>query len=172
MVLFTLGGCGAQQYLSNVAVRPAVISPNADGVDDIAEVKYSLSRQASISIWVIDQEGVRHPLRVDKRRSKGDRTAYFGGVINDRLLPDGEYTILFEATDERGRSNQAEHAITISGGDPIPLEITNLNIWPKSFTPDRDGITDRVTIGYNLSKEAERVQVYLLDAAGTKIPRA
>jgi hypothetical protein len=163
-------GCGPRRLLSGIAVRPTVISPNADGVDDIAEIKYTLSRQATISIRVLDAAGQSHDLRVDQRRSKGQRTAYFGGVINDRLLPDGEYTLLFEATDERGYTERAEAAITLLGGDQVPLLIENLNIWPNTFTPNRDGVTDRVTIGYSLNKRATRVNVYILDAQGNKYP--
>jgi len=46
----------------------------------------------------------------------------------------------------------------------------NLNIYPTTFTPNRDGINDRVTIAYYLTKEAEDVAVYLLGPDGTKYP--
>jgi hypothetical protein len=147
-----------------------VISPNADGVSDIAEITYSLSRQSTISIYVVDAEGNRHPFREGQRRSRGGRAALFGGVINDRLLPDGSYTVRFEAVDERGRINTAEVPLTISDGDPVPLEIQGLSIWPNVFTPNRDGITDRVSIGYTLNKEAARVEVYLVGEDGIKYP--
>lgn len=163
-----LAGCSGRDLLTDVSVRPAVISPNADGVSDVAEITYRLTRQSTISIYVVDAQGERHVFRNEQRRSRGERTAYFGGVIADRLLPDGEYTLYFEAIDERGHRDTAELALTIENGDPVPLEIQGLSIWPASFTPNRDGISDRVTIGYNLNKEATRVEVYLLDAEGNK----
>lgn len=167
-----LTGCGPSRLLTDVSIRPAVISPNADGADDIAEMKYTLTRQATISIYLLDEAGQRHDFRVDQRRSKGKRTAYFGGVINDRLLPDGAYTCVFEATDERGRMDRVEHPITLADGDKVYLAIENLRIYPVEFTPNRDGITDRVTIGYNLNKAASRVDVYLTDDQGKKYPVA
>jgi len=167
-----LGGCNSGRLIYDVSIRPDIISPNADGVEDIAEIKYSLARQSTITIYFLDASGVRHDFRVDKRRSKGDRTAYFGGVIDDRLLPDGDYTCVFEAIDERGRRERAEKPITLIDGDKVHLSIDHLSIWPKKFTPNRDGITDRVTIGYNLNKAATRVEVYLLDAEGIKYPVA
>jgi len=109
---------------------------------------------------------------VNKRRSEGDRTAYFSGVIDGRLLPDGDYTMVLEAVDQRGRKERVESPITLIDGDKEYLRIDNLSIWPNEFTPNRDGITDRVTIGYNLNKTASRVEVYLLDAEGTKYPVA
>jgi len=167
-----LAGCSPSRLLTDVSIRPAVISPNADGNDDIAELKYTLTRQGVISIYLLDEAGQRHDFRVDQRRSQGKRTAYFGGIINGRLLPDGAYTCVFEATDERGRSERIEQPITLSGGDKVYLAIENLRIYPTEFTPNRDGITDRVTIGYNLNKEASRVEVYLTDAQGNKYPVA
>lgn len=165
-------GCAPRVLLTDVSIRPAIISPNADGSEDIAEIKYTLSRQSSVTIYFLDSEGGRHDFRVDKRRSRGPRTAYYGGVIDGRLLPDGEYTCVFEAEDEAGRRERLELPITLLGGDPVPLRIDNMSIWPNRFTPNRDGITDRVTIGYDLTKEAVRVDVYVEDAAGTRYPVA
>ncbi|MHB0858950.1 MAG: hypothetical protein ACYC5M_15465 [Anaerolineae bacterium] len=165
-------GCASQQVLHDVAIRPAVISPNADGSDDIAEIRYSLKRQATISMYFVGEDGARHDYRVDRRRSKGDRTAYFGGVIDGRLLPDGAYTCVIEALDDRGRSSRSELSLTIADGDKTPLTIDNLSIWPKTFTPNRDGISDRVTVGYNLSKPVNRVEVYVIDGQGNKFPVA
>lgn len=139
-------------------------------MEDVAEIKYSLSRQSRITIYLIDEAGTRHYFRANKRRSKGLRTAYFSGVIDGRLLPDGEYMCVFEALDERGRQERMEKPITLVDGDKVYLRIDNLNIWPEKFTPNRDGITDRVTIGYSLNKTATRLKVYLLDAEGNQYP--
>jgi len=166
------GGCGSRTLIHDVSIRPPIISPNADGVTDVAEIKYSLSRQSTITLYFVDQSGGRQFFRVDKHRSKGDRTAYFGGVIDGRLLPDGDYTMVLEAVDARGRKERVEHAIALIDGDKEYMRIDNLSIWPNEFTPNRDGITDRVTIGYNLNKTATRVEVYLLDREGNKYPVA
>lgn len=172
LVTFSTAGCSNRELIRNVSIRPSVISPNADGVDDIAEIKYTLTRLSNLSIYLEDAFGQRHYFRTDKRRSQGPRTTYFSGVIDGRLLPDGDYTLTIEATDERGRSQTQRVPITISGGDTVPLEIQNLSVFPKSFTPNRDGISDRVKISYVLNKEARRVDVYLLDQAGTVYPVA
>ena len=103
LLLLTLAvACAPRQLLYDVSIRPDVISPNADGEADIAEIKYSLSRQSWISIYLRDAQGKRYDWRVYQRRSKGARTAYFGGVIGDHLLPDGEYIVVYEAEDRRG----------------------------------------------------------------------
>lgn len=166
----TLHGCARRPLLSNVVIRPATISPNADGTEDVAEIRYSLSRLSWVDIYLLGQDGQRHELRVNARRSQGVRTLYFGGVVNDSLLPDGEYTMVIAAKDARGRSERIEKPLTLVNGDPVPLRIENLNIWPTTFEPNRDGIADRVTIGYHLNKEVERVEVYLLGPDGARYP--
>ena len=170
LLMVLLAGCGPRRLLYDVAIRPQVISPNADGEEDISELQYSLARQSSVSIYLVDQDGQKHYFRRDKRRSKADRTAYFSGVIDGRLLPDGEYSCVFEAVDERGYRETVKHPLAIVQGDKVPLQIDNLGIWPHKFTPNRDGITDRVRIGYSLNKEAGWVEVYLLDEQGNKYP--
>ncbi len=165
-----LAGCGSPRLLDDVSIRPSVITPNADGEADVAEIKYSVSRLAHIDIYFLDKDGERHNFRVNKRRSPGKRTAYFGGVVDGRLLPDGEYVCVLEAVDTKGNKERVEKPITIQDGDKVHLRIENLNIWPPEFTPNRDGIADRVTIGYSLNKEASYVEVYLLGDDGKKYP--
>jgi hypothetical protein len=172
MLFACLAGCRSSRLLDQVAIRPAVISPNADGVDDIAEIKYTVYRSATVSVYFVDQAGGRHYFRNDKLRSQGTHTAYFGGIVDGRLLPDGDYTCVVEATDTRGLQARVEKPIQLINGDKMYLSIDNLNIWPLKFTPNRDGITDRVKISYSLNKEAKRVEVYLLDDAGNKYPVA
>lgn len=170
LTALALASCGPSALISDVEIRPDVISPNADGDSDVAEMHYSVSRTAFVSIYLVDAQGGRHDLRVNERRSKGERTIYFGGVVDGTLLPDGHYQVVFEAVDTRGHTESVASSIVLQDGDPLPLAIENLRVYPDSFTPNRDGIGDRVNIGYSLSKEVVRVEVYLLGADGTKYP--
>ncbi len=47
-------GCAGRRLLYGISVRPEVISPNADGQEDVAEIKYTLSRLAWITIYLVD----------------------------------------------------------------------------------------------------------------------
>lgn len=172
LIILTLHlvGCGQGNFLSEVSIRPSIISPNADGIDDIAELKYTLARQSTVTIYLQDASGQRHYLRTEKRRSPGPRTTYASGVIDGSLLADGVYTVTIVAVDDHGREQQQEVPLTLKGGDPVHLEIQNLSVFPKEFTPNRDGITDRVKINYNLNKQASRVDVYVIDSKGNKYP--
>jgi hypothetical protein len=165
-----LTGCGQKPLLYDVHVDPEVISPNADGVADVARITYALGRHASVTLYFEDESGAQHALRTDAERPRGTYEVLFSGVIEDRLLPDGRYTCVVEAVADNGERATVTAPLTLQGGEATQIEIRNLNIYPASFTPNRDGINDRVTIAYYLTTEAKDVEVYLLGSDGTKYP--
>jgi hypothetical protein len=91
--LLTACGRGAGS-LSQVTVSPAVISPNGNGVNDLARIGYKISAPSRVSIYLTDSNGKRYPLRDEAQRSPSPM-AYellFNGVSNGRLMPNGQYT--------------------------------------------------------------------------------
>jgi len=169
-LVLILAGCSSKPLVYDVRIQPDVISPNADGIADVARITYHLSRHTRMSIYFLDEQGGRHLFRSEVPRPKGSYDTLFSGVINNRLLPDGRYSCLVEAVADNGEHAKVEMPLTIQGGEANYIEIRNLNIYPATFTPNRDGINDRVTIAYYLTKEATKVQVYLLDEKGDKYP--
>lgn len=169
--------CSARPLLYEVQFYPNVISPNADGHDDAANILYKLSRNANVSIYVIDEAGKRYYHRNGERRS-AQKESYWtlfsgvvdvddAGVVKRRLLPNGQYTWVVEATDDRGRTERAEGSLTIVDADTTLPELRGFSVSPQVFTPNRDGVDDHVTINYFLPKPAT-VRVYLLNEAGEK----
>ena len=169
-VILVSSACRAQPLLYDVAVSPAIISPNADGVADITRISYSIGTPARVSIYLMDSAGQRQVIRNDVERPVGDYESLFGGVVNNRLLPDGRYTCVVEAISSDGQTTSVQVPLTLQGGESNLIEVQNLNIYPATFTPNRDGISDRVTIAYYLTKEATGVQVYLVSVDGSKYP--
>jgi hypothetical protein len=170
LVALSITSCGARALVYDVMVEPSNISPNADGVADVAQMTYHLSKHAVVSIYFRDEHGTEHVFRQDLPRPRGEYEALFSGVIENRLLPDGHYTCVLEAAADDGERARVEVPLTIQGGEAEPIEIRTLNVYPNTFTPNRDGINDRVTIGYYLTKEAANVQVYLVGPDGEKYP--
>jgi len=181
--LLSLGGCSTRlrPLLSNVEVWPSVISPNADGEDDVARIAYDIGRNANVSIYFVDESGGRHYFRQERRRSpkRGGYQVYWGGTAQDpimlddeygrqlvqnRVLADGTYTWVIEAVDDRGHAAKMEGAITIQHGDSALPELRNFTVMPQVFRPNQDGLRDDwVSISYYLGKDAEHVTVYLVD---------
>jgi hypothetical protein len=79
------------------------------------------------------------------------------------VLPDGRYTLVVQAKDAATQqSTQVERPLTITGADSTPPQLLNFTVFPDSFTPNQDGVNDRITIRYFLTKPA-KVDVYLTD---------
>ena len=167
-----LTGCGQKPLLYEVGIDPDVISPNADGVTDVARITYALGRHARVSISFVDEAGGEHVLRAEAARPRGEYEVLFSGVIDNRLLPDGRYTCVLQAVADDGERARVDVPLTLQGGAASQIEIRNLSVYPTTFTPNRDGISDRVSIAYYLTKEATGVQVYLVGEDGSKYPVA
>ncbi|MFQ5594481.1 MAG: carboxypeptidase regulatory-like domain-containing protein [Anaerolineae bacterium] len=166
VIPLTLSGCGAGPLLSNVKVRPASISPNADGVDDVAAIEYTVGRNSRLSVSFVAPDGTQRTFRDQKRRTPGGYTALFGGSIEGRVLADGTYTIVVEASDPNtGETQREERQLTITGGDTTLPNLDNFTVFPEEFTPNQDGIGDRIAISYHLAKPAD-VRVWIEDSNG------
>ena len=175
------GACSFRPLVYDFAISNQTISPNADGDTDVTRVEYKLARNATLSIYLVDGSGEKHYFRRDRARSRTlSGRVYrvdFGGVIpkevggfrQDRVLPDGEYRLVLEARDERGQSMTVESPLAIVGADASPPELQGFSLDRHIFTPNRDGVDDRVVMSYYLSKDAT-VWVYLLDAQGKRYP--
>jgi hypothetical protein len=170
--LFFLLGCANSPLLTDVSVSPQAITPNADGLEDVTRISYHLNGSANLSIFFVDDQGNRHYFRDTRRRSEGDYRVDFGGVVNGSMLPDGTYTWVVEATPDEGETISQTGQLVIQNADTEKPLLEGFSVYPQVFTPNQDGIDDRVDINYYLTKEAE-VIVYLIAPDGqTRYPIA
>ncbi len=179
-----LAGCGRLNMgfgplLRDVTVAPDQISPNADGDTDVTEIRYTLSRSAYVSIFFEDEDGERFYFRQNRRRSPGSYSVLWGGVMDEpkveqleggtneilsRVLPDGNYRWFVQASDDDANTETLDGTITLENGDTELPQLESFAVMPKVFRPNLDGLRDDwVSISYNLSKEVQNIQVYLLD---------
>ena len=162
----------------------AFISPNADGEDDIAVFEYRLSRPATISLSLEAAPGRRFYFREDQARDDGDYSVLFSGVVDGflhegesvygeierRLIPNGDYKWLLEAVADDGAAMSLAGRLRVERGDtPLPV-MSEFTISPAVFSPNQDGIADRVSINVYLEKDVERLDVYLVGAGGLRVP--
>jgi len=176
-----LTGCHLRPLLSDVSVSPAVISPNADGIDDATNISYKLTRNADVSIYFV-RDGSEFFFRQERPRSAGPYQVQWGGGINQSywleldggagrqlveswVLPDGAYTWVVAATDDNGNTERTEGQITISGGDSVVPQLDKFTVTLPTFTPNQDGLADRTGVSYYLNKKVDNVEVYLYDPA-------
>ncbi|MBO9310661.1 MAG: hypothetical protein J7465_00280 [Chloroflexus sp.] len=100
--------------IENLMVWPPVISPNADAIDDVAEITYRLPVSATINIEVMAPNGEIIP--VVTREEEGpyeQRHVWNGKRPNGSLLEAGVYTYTVRAEDTFGNVVQRQGQITL-----------------------------------------------------------
>ncbi len=112
---------------------------------------------------------------------------YFGGVVDgyrqpgeaspaytivQRMLPDGPYTWALTAKGIGRSPETVTGTLTIREADAAPPGIRGFSVSPKTFSPNQDGIDDRVTINLVLEKDVSELRVYLKGADGLEHPIA
>ncbi len=192
-LLFVVGGLvlgwrlirGDDSLVRAAAMSAEVISPNADGEDDAARLSYELARNATVSIYLEDSAGTRYYFRHERPRGQGEYEVLFSGVVEGyslaeddfegevvaRLLQDGVYTWTVEATDPAGNTERRQGTITVVDADTTLPALRDFTMDRSIFTPNQDGIDDRVEIQVWLDKEAD-LYVYLIGPEGERLPIA
>lgn len=174
---------GDSTLLRNVAISTNQMTPNADGDTDLIRIEYEISRNATVSIWFENDAGEQFWFRRDRPRGSGEYQVLFSGVVEGYRLPDemiqgeivarllqnGTYNLVIEAIDENGLVEEHRSPLTVAEADTALPEMRAFQISPQVFTPNRDGISDRVEIQYDLQKQAN-VRVVLVLPNGGEIP--
>lgn len=187
LVLLILNGCGQKPLLEDVAVSPDTITPNADGQTDLTKIEFLLNRNASVSITFADAGGQQYVFRPANPLSLNEEpyTVYFGGVvdgftlpgeetnpfdISKRMLPDGSYTWRIQAETTKGEVAWETGTLVIQQADTQLPGIRGFAVFPKTFSPNQDGIDDRVRVNLALDKDVEELRVYLKGVDGLLRP--
>ncbi|HEX3049596.1 MAG TPA: hypothetical protein VHP83_02995 [Aggregatilineaceae bacterium] len=167
--------------LSNAEFVDLQISPNADGENDLTTVRYSLARSAQVSIFLENAAGQIFYFRQAETRVKGDYSVLFSGVVDGyqlpddpavvgtverRLMPNGHYTWTIEAVAD-DKTVTKTGTLDIVNADVALPSISIFDIHPPTFTPNQDGIADRVRINIYLDKPAQ-LTLYLQDTTGQR----
>jgi hypothetical protein len=171
IAIWLVSACGRNaQPLADIAVSPAEISPNADGQNDIARITYRVNQSARVSIYLTDANGKRYGLRDDAERnpSPAPYELLFNGVSGGRLLPNGEYTWHVDATSAVGGAiQQASGPLKIVNEDTSFPEIQELTLSTHTFSPNRDGIDDRIYMNVVTAKRSQ-LTVYVMGQSGIR----
>lgn len=174
-----------QSLILSAGFNTSEITPNADGDNDIALFSYELSRNATVTLLLENAEGRPFVFRDAEPRIPQEYTVPFSGVVDGfeepgesfagtierRLVPDGNYTWRLFAEDmASGEIAEASGTFTVTSADVALPEISSFTVGPEIFTPNRDGVDDRVQINLYLEKDVEMLRVYLVDEAGREYP--
>jgi hypothetical protein len=120
--------------IENLLVSPDTISPNADGIDDVAEITYQLPVSATVDITFTGPDGrTSYPFVAgDEEGPILQRQIWNGKSVDNALLPDGVYTYTVRARDRFGNLAERSGQITIKGGGQPEVKITYSSIAPEA----------------------------------------
>jgi hypothetical protein len=145
--LGTIGGAGidAPLAVTGVVTDPETVSPNADGVADLATLTYTLSVPANVTVTVRDAAGAT----ITTLPKTWRRAAEHAVRLDAAAWPDGVYTVEIAAVATGGRQTVATTtlAVTRTLGSVVALR--------KAFSPNLDGRADRMGIRFRLAAPAE-----------------
>ncbi len=182
--LMALTACQEAPLLEDVSVAPETITPNADGREDLARISFKLNRNADVAISFYDEAGTRYIFRPPTPLSLNEEpySVLFSGVVEGftlpgenppytilrRVLPDGTYTWEIVAENSTDGQVRASGTLNIKNADTQLPGIMGFSVYPKEFSPNQDGLDDRVRINAFLQKDIEELRVYMIDEEGIR----
>jgi len=138
-------GTGTTLAISDAAATPGGITPNGDGQGDTAEVSFSLSVPANVTVEVADGAGTVLATLIDRVfQSAGKHTA----TIDGAAFADGVYTVTVRA--RTASSSEVVQTVPIVVSRTLGL----VSAAPATFSPNGDGRNDQLEIGFGLSVPA------------------
>ncbi len=136
------GAAGPLPAVENLTAWPPAISPNADAIDDVAEITYRLPVTATVDITIMTPEGQVFPLVADEEEAPAEqRHVWDGKRPDDAPLPAGVYTYTVRAEDAYGQS--VRHAGNIVLEDVGQPEAT---IVEARIAPERVMLGGTITV--------------------------
>ena len=136
---------GTAVAISEASTTPGGISPNGDGQGDVAEVSFSLSAPANVTVEVADAAGTVVATLLDRAWQAAGKHTF---TIDGAALPDGMYTV----------NVRARTATTVEVVQAVPLLVSRtlglVSASPGVFSPNGDGRNDQLEVGFALTVPA------------------
>lgn len=128
------GGDVQPPLIEDLTVFPGTISPNADGIDDVAEITYRLPVTATVNIDIRGPGCAPCPLVTDDEEGPIlQRQVWNGKTADGVLLDDGVYTYTVSAADPSGNLVERQGQVAIKGGGLPEATITYSYMAPQSI---------------------------------------
>ena len=144
-----VGGSGPPLELGSLAPKPAVATPNGDGVGDRQKIHFTLTRSAVVEARLETLEGAPVTTLVANRSlAPGARmVAWKGKDASGAKVPDGRYALVVQA--ESGLES-----VTRTATVRVDRTLAHLSAAPTPFSPNGDGRVDTLAVGFELKRAA------------------
>ncbi len=165
--------------IDGVSPNPAVFSPKYGQIQTTSgQITFNLNRPAEVQLTIRNINGDEIYTGSKQTLSPGSHTVSWNGTDKTgRIVMDGSYEIVFKTIETAYNYPSTtpliwrSGTITIKDADYyIPVSrlkeiVTDASFQSPSFTPDGDGINDKVTGQFTLAVPA-KLSVYIANAAG------
>jgi hypothetical protein len=141
----TLGSKAVPLALTRLAAVPSSLTPNDDGVDDVAVVSYRLSLPATVTATLFDAAGTELGTLFSEPKAAGEQSFTFA----PEALADGTYRIVLTAVGARGK------VVTASVDVLINRTLSGVAASRSTFSPNADGRADVLSFSFTLSTQAD-----------------
>jgi hypothetical protein len=149
-----VSGTSNQAKLTALA-RPALITPNGDGLRESTVVTYRLREASLVTASVVDAAGAPVTTLFVEQRNAGSYEFSWDALG----LPDGRYGIVLTARNALGIDT------TATVGVIVDRTLVGLSVEPRVFSPNGDGRLDTALFNFQLNGPA---RVSLIIRRGTK----
>ena len=120
--------------LENIVIKPEVVSPNSDAVDDVAEVTFRTDQTTTLSIDLTDGQGQVTPMLAPVEKGPGEQNAVITAQdLIGQPLPNGVYTATIRAEDRAGNRVEAYRPVKVEGAGEASIEILKVEITPQQI---------------------------------------
>jgi hypothetical protein len=119
--------------IDGLAVYPAVLTPNFDGVDDVASITYRLTKRARVFTFATNASGERVYVGTQELVEPGEYREVWDGTSKERPLPDGVYRFSVRATDLAGNAVLASVPVTIQSSGRPDARIISIRFSPTKL---------------------------------------
>ncbi len=120
--------------LQNIVIKPEIVSPNSDAVDDVAEVTFRTDQTATLSIDLTNDQGQVTPMLAPVEKGPGEQNAVITAQdLIGQPLPNGVYTATIRAEDRAGNRVEAYRPVKVEGAGEASIEILKVEITPRQI---------------------------------------
>lgn len=157
-------GCtsSGNPLLSELHLDSNVVSPNGREATQPVTVGYRLGKPAVVTAYLVSEKEDRLFLEKEEVRPvAGSYIIPFDGSYlpnvkgaERRVLPEGEYTLVVEARNPNGGTQQSRAKVRVRDPDTHFPAVRDLTLTPQLISPNFDGIDDLLHVRYRTTKKA------------------
>jgi hypothetical protein len=129
--------------IKDITLSLPTFEPNGQGVRDMngrpenldqTVINYSLSKDASVSLWVIDKDGKQTAITADPKAKAGLQSKTWDGKGPDGIaLKDGAYTVHIKAEDDSGNVTERTTPVTIANSGTPQVQVMSARFLPQAL---------------------------------------